>query len=372
VLRGAESAPCASGVRHERVETRETSTYHVVGTELAVARPELDARLSEEGVQLSGTGRVHFDPHVISDALRQLEALGRVGVQQHSTKGGRTVSLLVPGDTTGRTTYVTRAVRRKGMLYNRFRNLADESGEAGEAVLRHSLREAGPHLIPMTPGFGEVRTVMKTKLHGALDSGAWLHTLDPETQTPRTAFAVPMEMKNRRLTLYPLHKEVHQLLSKAAELQVAHPHYPIVPVLVCRRAHSRLFWMAKDLGFRVWATNRQFTTLPREMDQRRYDEVRTELRPTDLTLVPATGPPPTIQQFFRETIVAAAPLAAPRWAAAASTVLPYAQQLRSDDVASADRQHLVRELRQELEGVMPAAGFDREFLSWSLPDLEDQ
>jgi hypothetical protein len=67
-------------------------------------------------------------------------------------------------------------------------------------------------------------------------------------------------------TFRPYHKEVHQLRSKTAKLQVVHPGQPIVPVLVCRRAHPWLFWMAKDLGFLVHASKRQFFTLPKGID----------------------------------------------------------------------------------------------------------
>lgn len=46
---------------------------------------------------------------------------------------------------------------------------------------------------------------MGVKLYGALDSGAWLHSIHPTTGLPRMPFALPMEMKNRRPVLYSIH-----------------------------------------------------------------------------------------------------------------------------------------------------------------------
>ncbi|MGH8773909.1 MAG: hypothetical protein ACRDWI_01635 [Jiangellaceae bacterium] len=338
--------------------------------ELAVVHAELEARLFEGGAPVDGTP-IHFDPHILTDALRELRTLGAVSEIPHITKGLVPTTVLVPADQRRRATYIRQAVRRKAMLYTRFLRLANQKmGPVGEEVVRASLVNAGPHLRPMTAGYGEVHRVMGVTLTGALDSGAWLHTIDPATELPRLAHALPIETKNRRLVLYPIHKEVHQLLSKAATMQAKHPAYPVVPVLVCRRAHPWLFWMAKDLGFLVHETKRQFTTLIKGITGRHLQEIRDELFLRDLTLVTKTQMP-LIREFFERTVLKTAHTAAHRWSAAAPVVSVYAAKLRVDDVGSATRQEIIRDLRQHLEQVMPLAGFDEPFLSWSLPDLED-
>jgi hypothetical protein len=126
--------------------------------------------------------------------------------------------------------------------------------------------------------------------------------------------------------------------------------------------------MAKDLGFLLHTTRRQFATLPHKMAPKLFEKLRTDLGLADLTLV-SDESRPSIQQFFRETIIKQAARSAPRWAAAA--VAPFAGKLRTENVPPGDRLELVRELRQELEWAKPKAGFTDPLLSWSLPDQEE-
>lgn len=355
--------------KNDWLQLARQAVLDLLDDELAVAHAELEARLCERGV-VYNEQHDWLHSHIVTEAVQGLLALHALDEVTHKTKGNRVVKLLVPADRRRRETAINRAVARKGQLYGRFFAVTTTSGDAGEAVLRHSLSIAGTHLIPMEPGFGEVRNVMGVKLYGALDSGAWLHSIDPATGLPRLPFALPMEMKNRRQWFYPIHKEVYQLLGKAAALQMQHPAQPMVPIFVCRRAHPWLGWMAKDLGFLLHTTRRQFATLPHKMTGKLFEELRTDLSLADLTLV-SEDSLPSIQQFFRETIIKQAARAAPRWAAAAATVAPYAGKLRTENVPPGDRLELVRELRQELEWEMHKAGFTEPLLSWSLPDQEE-
>ena len=86
-------------------------------------------------------------------------------------------------------------------------------------------------------------------------------------------------MKNIRGWIYPQSIELCQVLYKACFLQRARPHQPIVPMLICRRAHVTTFWMAKQLGFVVVDMRRQFVG---EVDEADVAEVRNELHFQDL------------------------------------------------------------------------------------------
>lgn len=340
----------------------------LIDSQMAVPAPELLARLSEQGVRRGGAV-LQLDPHVLTEATTQLRGLGVIGEWAHPTKGGSTVPLWVPGDWTGRATYIQRAIRRKGMLYARYRRLADNyMGDAGEAILRRSLTEAGNHLSPTHGDFDPAHQLLGVQLFGPLDSGAYLVCLDKSTAP--AVYTVPIEMKNRRLTIYPTHKEIHQLLAKAAALQIARPDQQIVPVLVCRRAHARLFWMAKDLGFLVHATNRQYTTLPKGSKPIQLDQIRNELGLLDLTLV--NDKTPLIRQFLRETLPGRAEATAQRWKLTAPHVQPYADALRVEGPSSTERLDLVRELRQVMEEVFADAGINPGDMAWSLPDLLEE
>ncbi len=69
---------------------------------------------------------------------------------------------------------------------------------------------------------------------------------------------MPIEVKNVRHWLYPTHPEPFQLLHKAAGLASAHPEHPVLPILICRKAHYRTLQMAHDVGFLIFQTHHQY------------------------------------------------------------------------------------------------------------------
>jgi hypothetical protein len=82
-----------------------------------------------------------------------------------------------------------------------------------------------------------------------------------------------------------------------------------VPVLVCRRAHYTAFKMAKDLGFFIIETRRQYIGT---VDEQRLQEVRTELGFLDL--VSHVGPDPVVFHMFRDVFTKHAEDFADWWA----------------------------------------------------------
>jgi hypothetical protein len=89
-----------------------------------------------------------------------------------------------------------------------------------------------------------------------------------------------------------------------------------VPLLVCRSAHDRLFWMAKDLGFLVKQTGLQYMTLPKSMTEKYVQELRDELGLTSLTIDRPANPNHIIE-LFTNTIPQQAAATASRWAESA-------------------------------------------------------
>jgi hypothetical protein len=219
------------------------------------------------------------------------------------------------------------------------------------------------------PNYGEVSTFGAVTLPGTLDSGAWLDAQE-SSGLPGRPIDVLIEVKNRRLVLYPQHKEPHQLLHKAALAQIQYPDRDILPVLVCRRAHHRLFLMAKDLGFLIHQTHQEYVTLPKATSYALAEKVRNELHLDDLTVIDQASPPRIIN-FFNETIPNRASSQIPRWKIAAPLVLPHAAILRKETTQLTQplRLDLVRILRQKTEAAYAAAGVEFDG-GWSLPDLE--
>jgi hypothetical protein len=298
--------------------------------------------------------------------------LGVINQVRHTTKGaGPPAELYTIADTRLRTTALNRAIRCKAMLYARFLRLAQTAGAAGELVVRRSLQDAGPHLTVMTPGFGEVpRYGDLLKFPGALDFGAFLQSHEPNG-LPGRPTAVLIEVKNRRLVLYPQHKEPHQVLYKAALAQVAQPDRSVLPTLVCRRGQYRLFVMARDLGFLVHETRSEYVTVSKASARPLAEQVRTELHLDDLTVIDPQRPP-RIVNFFNNTIPDRAIRQVPRWKIAAPLVLELAADLRKEtaQLTPQIRSERVRLLRQAVEQAYADAGMDFDG-GWSLPDRDD-
>jgi hypothetical protein len=152
-------------------------------------------------------------------------------------------------------------------------------------------------------------------------------------------------------------------------IKTQNPGLPVVPVLVCRRAHKWLFWMARDLGFIVHDARRQYLTLPEKTDERLLQEVRDELHLVDLDLVSATKQP-RIGKLFIETLPAQAANVAARWTAVGSTLADHFKPLRNEAMAPWDRTKAVNELRTAAEAALTDAGVDAtdQILAWALEE----
>jgi hypothetical protein len=342
--------------------------------QLAMPRAEVDARLWETGFPQPGGRPLVFFPHIIEEALANLVTRGQVELVGHSTKGGRAAHLYVPADTVrGRRTAIAAATRRKAMLYARYLGYSSSFGPTGEEVVRLSLADAARHgytSINLNTRFGEVRQIGTARLAGALDSGAWLTTIDPIIGLPLPTHGLLVEVKNIRQTLYPRHEEVHQLLHKAAVAQNAHPELPLVPLLVCRRAHDWLFWMAKDLGFLVHAAKRQFLTLPPKTEVRYLDEIKAGLGFTDLTVATAAEPK-RIESLFTGTLPKTARATAVRWAAVGSKLTAHFATLRKK-IKPWERKPALAALRTDAEIALDQAGVDEKILAWALEEDDDE
>ncbi|MEV6562948.1 hypothetical protein AB0M22_45025 [Nocardia sp. NPDC051756] len=284
----------------------------LVETEHAVVWNEVEAKLTEEN-------RAREDAnfaHVLTDARHILTDAGLIVPNTETARGGTSIETFTPADLTNRATKVKTAAARKRLLMARYRGWASGNatyphgliGPAGEVAVRQALVEAG-NLSLSTPGAGEVRNILGTSLNGSLDSGGWLPVMNSQGLLEATIY-IPIEVKNVRDWLYPQSSEVFQLLSKAAQLQRGAPTTLIHPVLICRRANYTLFFMAKQLGFRVHITQQQYI---RAAPEPQLAEIRTELGFTDLMPIEAGKAVPNLLRFFRHTLQKSAIEAAHTW-----------------------------------------------------------
>lgn len=323
----------------------------VLDGELAVVQPELIARISERYF-LGERGNV--DPHHVTTALRVLASSGEIVYRTETTKGGGDVTTIEVADRSRRSTAVDRAAARKRALYARYHGWANSSvrhprgriGPAGEAAVRAGVMASGKLLPASGPDAGEVRSVLGIALRGPADSGGLMIPVDNQG-IPGVPVTVVIEVKNIRSWVYPQSEELFQLLDKAATVQEQRPDQPIVPVLVCRRAHETLYPMAKQFGFFVIDAGRQWAGAVTD------DEllpVRNELDFTDLHAGEEASA--RVRDRFRETLPVHCTRFADEWArtCAQSELAGIVHQLR-DVTGAPERRALMALFRATAEGL---------------------
>lgn len=245
--------------------------------------PELESRLAE---RYNARDTRNIDPHHFTTALKALTKSGVVASQRKVTRGAGSapIETFHLRGAQRSATKIDRAAARKRLLSARYRGWAQGSvrhpqgliGPAGEAAVRAGLRDT---MQPMSPGFGEVGSLLGFKLSGSIDTGGYLVTVD-HAGLPMKPLAVPVEVKNIRSWIYPSAPEVYQLLTKCVDAQRnGGAEAALLPTLVCRRAHPTLFWMAGELGFVVIDARLQWAG---DVDEVALLEVRNELHFVDL------------------------------------------------------------------------------------------
>jgi hypothetical protein len=218
-------------------------------------------------------------------------------------------------------------------------------GPSGERVVRASLQAAAPQagLRPVAAGFGAVSKLVGVDVPGALDSGAYMPSLD-EKGMPGPTITLPIEVKNRRSWIYPNTDQLYQLLYKAAVVQSEVPDVPIVPVLVCRKHHITTQWMAAQLGFFVVGAGAQFIDWPEDEDRRLLGEVQTELGYDDL--VEQEGPCENVVGYLARGLPKIALRSAALWGHFGPALIDMWGLLRRE-IPQPDRSGVMEDLRSQ-------------------------
>lgn len=250
----------------EYVADARTRLLALFDEQLALVQPEALARLGESWhyrTEYVPTKSGNLDEHVVRMALGLLVAAGTIRSEKASSRGGHAVTVYVPTDTHLRSTRIAAAAARKRSLYARYESWAQGTkrypqgliGPAGEDAVQRAIT-ASTSLQTFRPGGGAFTEVDGFKLLSQVDNGGYL--VVPQPHGPPAVAAVLIEVKNVRQWIYPNSGELYQLLHKSAMLKAARPDLPVIPVLVCRRAHPWTLWMAEQLGFFVIPMDRQF------------------------------------------------------------------------------------------------------------------
>ena len=340
--------------RHDYAALGERGIQELLDAEHAVVWPEVEAKLADRQWP---TLPVPIQPHHLTTARHRLLDQGIIANVTQATRGGRPVPVIVPVEQRLRKRAITDAAARKRLLQTRFLTWASGStqsgagviGPAGEHVVHTALCAAGPSGYRLlNPGTGVVTAMLGAPIPGgSLDNGAFLTTIDQHTLTPSGQYVVPVEVKNVRSWIHTGAAELHQLLDKAARLQLAHPTYRFLPVLVCRRLLYPLGQVAENLGFYVIQTKRQY--VPPALDAQQLAEVTAEL---GYDLEPyATDPPPALVRHFTHTLQSVAERTADRWAVSAEHLGDYFHTLRDPRLRTADRSAITREMLEVAEHV---------------------
>ncbi len=174
------------------------------------------------------------DPNHISTALGRLIAAGELASTAERTRGRRVIRVYHRPIQRGNTRRIQDASARKRLLHTRYQSWASgtKHGGAGavgpglEIVVHRSLQAAaqfGYRLLNPTAISGEVRELFGAPVPGGpLDNGALLTTYDQLTMAT-SSYLMVLEAKNLRQWIYPRTQELHQLMAKAAAIQVSRP-----------------------------------------------------------------------------------------------------------------------------------------------------
>lgn len=321
----------ARRTKEEYVALAEHALIELIREEGAILRPEAQAKLSD---RRHPSVPVPLDPHHITTAFHRLAPYLRQTIAR--TRGGRAIGVWHLSNTEGILRKVTDAAARKRLLHARYLSWATGTktkgrslvGEAGEQVVHASLRAANGYTL-VRPNGGDVTSFLGAPVPGGpLDNAALLLPLDAATGLPHGPYAVPIEVKNVQQWLYPENHLLHQLLFKAASLQAMNPNVWFVPVLVCRKAHYLTTLMARQMGFYVLPTIRQYIAPSVASDDaglRSLNEVRDEL---GYLLEPHNGEVPEMVKHFNTTIPSVASRTAELWRTVGSRFAPIYEQLR--------------------------------------------
>lgn len=249
---------------------------------------EIDAKIADNAHPTVGRP---VNPHHISTAYRQLLREGLIAQQESDARGNRTVSTVYLPGRRNRTA-VAAAAGRKRLLLTRYLGWSQGTptrpgitGPAAEHVVHSSLLRAAPYGYRlMEPDGRPVGTFLGRPVPiGPLDNGA-LYSPVSSYGIPGQPVGLPVEVKNLRDWIYPNNSELYQLLTKAHRLAQMITEVPLVPVLVCRRAHATTFKMASDLGFFIIDARRHY--IGPTAEENRIIEVRAGLGFLDLAHVP--------------------------------------------------------------------------------------
>jgi hypothetical protein len=336
------------------VASRSPSEYDRLGrqavlalleVEHAAAIMEIEAKISDVAHPSVGTP---VEPIHLTNALRSLQKDGLIAVRSDKSRGSRDIPI---AHLAGRrnATAVERASARKRLLMSRYLGWAQGTptrkaiiGPAAERALHEALVRASGHGYRLAkPDGGDVTEFLGDPVPiGSLDNAAIFTPL--VGGLPGESVALPMEVKNVRDWIHPSNAELYQLLAKAALIARAHPEVPLTPVFVCRRAHATTFRMAKDLGFFVIQTHRQY--ISQAAAEAKLVEIRRELGFLDLAR--QEGPDPVILRRLVRTLPQVAAGFAERWAVTArDDSLPTAFGLMRTLGTARGRSRLFRDLR---------------------------
>lgn len=331
--------------------------YHairdLIDREHAVVWHEVEARLAEHRQPGASRG---INPHHLTNGRRRLLAEEIIAEDVATTYGNRTVMVFIPCNQQGRRDDIRTAMRRKRALEGRYLSWTQDTkrhpnliGDGGELVVHESLRATVAGYGLVNPTRGEVTSLFgKDVPGGPLDNAA---NIAFEAPDDLVAVTVLVEVKNLRGWIYPGTAELFQLLSKAAQLQGAHPKRRFLPVLVTRRAQYLTFVMAKHLGFFVIEFDDYAQPILPHWTVKTEDvhEVRDEL---GYVVIVTDQPMPGVTRRFDRTLPKDGVARAMRWAEMGPSLAPHFGALRRSSFSGWEREAEMNRLYQDAASIV--------------------
>jgi hypothetical protein len=330
------------------VQFAETALLELVRAEGAVLVREAEAKISDDRWPSIPTA---VNPHHLTTARGNLLRKGLITLSAVFDASG--TRLMHPVDDRGRKEVIRTASKRKRALHGYLETWARPTsrypsgiiGEAGERVVRASLRAAAEHGVrPVQAGATEITRLFDNPVPGgALDGAVWVERLDEYGRATGSTLC-PIEVKNIRHWIYPQSHELFQLLHKSALLQQQYVDIDICPVLVTRARSWTADQMSRDLGFRIFDVHKQFVLPIADVPEDRVDAVKTELGYKDLTRTDDADE--VLTRLCRGSLITTSTSNATLWRSHGSKFSDHYEQLRDPGVTDTKRDGLMKELRE--------------------------
>jgi hypothetical protein len=316
----------------DRLALAKRRIKNVLNVRLSATTRQLESKIAE-----SGPNPQRCDPHVISQAIREMRKDVELSVYTHPQLGNNFFHLSAQEkNNKSRKALSQRQEKLNGLYTDYIRLVKDDPkicGDALELVMRNSFKQA-PMYFELGSKANPLLSYGDRKIPGALD-GTFLLS--------QQGLLLAVETKNIREWIYPSAAELWALLNKANVISSA--SCPILPILICRKIPYYTRVAFKQLGVLGFEVHHQYFDPIAEsrleqikhVDGFGFHDIKTDLTP-----------PPKLISFLKETVVEHGKTYAEQFLKNKQLLDEFAPKLSLESTKSGERQESWKTIKRRL------------------------